>query len=144
MKRIFVFCSIALSMLLVFSSCGVMFGGSKYQGKVIVKDHPNAEIFINGKKTGMGESTNLYPRDMPLVVEVKQEGCPTKTQTFQKTFRTGNFILSIVSFGLVGLAVDLGTGASYKPAHNSDSAIKKLSDKNYEFTVDYSECKTTN
>ena len=94
-----------------------------------------------GQKLGNGQATSLFSRNQPLVVEVKQEGCPSKTQTFDKSFRTGNFILSALSFGLVGIAVDLGTGASYKPAHNSNSAIKKLSDKNYEFEVDYSECK---
>lgn len=128
-------------MSFLFNSCGVMFGGSKYNGTIKVKDKPNAEIFVNGQKLGNGQATSLFSRNQPLVVEVKQEGCPSKTQTFDKSFRTGNFILSALSFGLIGIAVDLGTGASYKPAHNSNSAIKKLSDKNYEFEVDYSECK---
>ena len=128
-------------MSFLFNSCGVMFGGSKYNGTIKVKDKPNAEIFVNGQKLGNGQATSLFSRNQPLVVEVKQEGCPSKTQTFDKSFRTGNFILSALSFGLVGISVDLGTGASYKPAHNSNSAIKKLSDKNYEFEVDYSECK---
>ena len=127
-------------MSFLFNSCGVMFGGSKYNGTIKVKDKPIAEIFVNGQKLGNGQATSLFSRNQPLVVEVKQEGCPSKTQTFDKSFRTGNFILSALSFGLVGIAVDLGTGASYKPAHNSNSAIKKLSDKNYEFEVDYSEC----
>ena len=74
-------------------------------------------------------------------VEVKEDGCAPKTQTFDKTFRTGNFILSAISWGIIGIGVDLGTGASYKPAHNSNPNIQKLSDKNYNFSVDYSECK---
>ncbi len=139
-KKIYLVASL-LCMSLFFNSCGVMFGGSKYNGTIKVKDKPNAEIFVNGQKLGNGQATSLFSRNQPLVIEVKQEGCPSKTQTFDKSFRTGNFILSALSFGLVGIAVDLGTGASYKPAHNSNSAIKKLSDKNYEFEVDYSECK---
>lgn len=130
-----------LSISLLMSSCGVMFGGSKYNGTIKVKDHPNAEIIVNGQKLGNGQATSLFPRDRALVVEVKQEGCPTKTQTFDKSFRTGNFILSVLSWGILGIAVDLGTGAAYKPAHNANSSIKKLSDKNYEFEVDYQECK---
>jgi hypothetical protein len=118
-----------------------MFGGSKYNGTIKVKDHPNAEIFVNGQKLGSGQATSLFSRNQALVVEVKEEGCPNKTQTFDKSFRTGNFILSVFTFGLIGLGVDLGTGAVYKPAHDSNSAIKKLSDKNYEFEVDYSDCK---
>lgn len=52
-----------------------------------------------------------------LVVEVKEAGCENKTQTFVNTLRTGNLILSAFSWGLIGLIVDLGSGASYKPEH---------------------------
>ncbi|MGL2964618.1 hypothetical protein ACSVH2_12420 [Flavobacterium sp. RSB2_4_14] len=139
-KKVLIFTGL-ISISLVMSSCGVMFGGSKYNGTIKVKDHPNAEISVNGQKLGNGQVTSLFPRNKPLVVEVKQEGCPTKTQTFETAFRTGNFILSVFSWGLIGIGVDLGTGASFKPAHRSNSAIKKLTDKNFEFEVDYSDCK---
>ena len=125
---------------LIFCSCGVMFGGSKYQGTITAKDHPNAQIYVDGNKAGQGTVTGLYKRNRPLKVELKQEGCEPKTQTFDNTFRTGNFILSLISWGLVGIAIDLGTGASYKPDHKSNPAIQKMSDKNYNFTVDYSGC----
>ncbi len=130
-----------ITISLLMSSCGVMFGGSKYNGTIKVKDKPNAEISVNGQKLGNGQATSLFPRNKPLIVEVQQEGCPKKTQTFDNSFRTGNFILSVISWGIIGIGVDLGTGAAYKPAHNSNSSIKKLSDKDYEFEVDYSECK---
>ena len=125
---------------LIFCSCGVMFGGSKYQGTITAKDHPNAQIYVNGNKAGQGTVTGLYKRDRPLNIELKQDGCDPKTQTFDNTFRTGNFILSLLSWGLVGIAIDLGTGASYKPDHISNPAIQKMSDKNYNFTIDYSGC----
>jgi hypothetical protein len=128
-------------MTILLNSCGVMFGGSKYQGTIVAKDHPNAEIYANGKKLGNGTATALFKRDQPLVIEVKQEGCETKTQTFEKSFRTGNFILSVFSFGLIGLVVDLGTGASYKPNHKKNPEIQKVSDKDYTFNIDYSNCK---
>ena len=125
---------------LIFCSCGVMFGGSKYQGTITAKDHPNAQIYVDGNKAGQGTVTGLYKRNRPLKVELKQEGCEPKTQSFDNTFRTGNFILSLLSWGLVGIAIDLGTGASYKPDHISNPAIQKMSDKNYNFTIDYSGC----
>ena len=37
-----------------FSSCGVMFGGRRYKGKIVAQDHPNAHIFVNGKEMGIG------------------------------------------------------------------------------------------
>ena len=71
---------------------------------------------------------------------MKEPGCETKTQTFNKSFRTGNFILSIVSWGLVGIIVDIATGASYKPDHHNPS-VKKENTKDYTFTVDAPTCK---
>ena len=140
MKKISII-ALLLSITILFNSCGVMFGGSKYQGTIVAKDHPNAEIYANGKKLGNGTATALFHRDQPLVVEVKQEGCETKSQTFDKSFRTGNFILSVFSFGLIGLAVDLGTGASYKPNHKKNPEVQKVTDKDYTFNIDYSNCK---
>ncbi|MEO5776008.1 MAG: hypothetical protein ABIQ27_03830 [Flavobacterium sp.] len=140
MKKRISITALLLSMTIVLNSCGVMFGGSKYQGTIIAKDHPNAEIYANGKKLGNGQATALFPRDKELTVEIKEPGCETKTQTFAKAFRTGNFILSVVSWGLLGLAVDLGTGASYKPDHKHNPAIQKVTDKEYTFTVDAPAC----
>jgi len=124
----------------MLNSCGVMFGGSRYQGTIIAKDHPNAEIYVNGKKMGNGQVIGLFDRDKALNVEVKEQGCETKTQVFNKRFRTGNFILSVLSFGLVGLITDLATGAAYKPNHKSDPAVQKVSDKDYTFTIALPEC----
>ena len=135
------FCATILACTFSLNSCGVISLGSKYAGNITVKNHPNAEIYVDGNKIGTGNANGLFSRNRPLSVEVKEDGCAPKTQTFDKTFRTGNFILSAISWGIIGIGVDLGTGASYKPAHNSNPNIQKLSDKNYNFSVDYSECK---
>ena len=139
-KTISIF-AVLLSVSILFSSCGVIFGGSKYQGTIIAKDRPNAEIYVNGQKMGNGQVTGLFPRNKTLSVELKEEGCQPKTQNFNRVFRTGNFILSVLGFGLIGIGVDLGTGAAYKPDHTGNPDVRKLSDKNYTFTVDYPECK---
>jgi hypothetical protein len=137
-KRISIM-ALLLSMSILFNSCGVMFGGSKYQGTIIAKDHPNAEIYVEGKKMGNGQVTGLFPRNKELKVELREPGCETKTQTFNRAFRTGNFILSILSWGIIGLAVDLGTGASYKPDHKNP-AVQKKSTKDFIFTIDGPSC----
>ncbi len=125
---------------LMLNSCGVMFGGSRYNATIVAKDHPNAEIYVNGEKEGTGRITRTYKRDRPLKVELKEEGCEPQTKNFDTAFRTGNFILSALSWGVIGLGIDLGTGASYKPDHRHDDAIEKMNDKDYKFTVDYSDC----
>ncbi|WP_293894974.1 hypothetical protein [Flavobacterium sp.] len=141
MKKRISIVALLLSMTVLLNSCGVMFGGSKYNGTIIAKDHPNAEIYVNGNKLGNGQATALFPRNRNLTVELKEPGCETKTQTFRNAFRTGNFILSIITFGVAGLAVDLGNGASYRPDYVKDPAIKKVSIKDYTFTVDPPVCK---
>src|SRR5690606_1290396 len=98
---------------ITLSSCGVMFGGSKYAGTIQVKDHPKADIYVNGMPAGTGTATGLYPRNRPLVVEVRQEGCEHKSQTYINTFRTGNFIAMFESWGLIGIVIVAVTGASY-------------------------------
>ncbi len=138
MKKISIV-ALLLSMTILLNSCGVMFGGSKYQGTIVAKDHPNAEIYANGKKLGNGQATALFPRDKDLTVELKEPGCETKTQTFGTSFRTGNFILSVFAWGLIGLIVDLGTGASYKPDRKNPS-IKQENTKDFTFTVDGPAC----
>jgi hypothetical protein len=141
MKKSIIFIAMTILISASFTSCGVMFGGSKYQGSIEVKDHPNAEIYVDGQKLGTGSATKLFPRNRPLVVTVEQEGCEKNTQTFDKAFRTGNFILSAVSWGIIGIGVDLGTGAAYKPDHAGNPSIQKLNTKDFNFSVDYSKCK---
>jgi hypothetical protein len=115
MKKTSLFFAITFSSSILFTSCGVMFGGSKYNAHITVKDHPNAEIYANGEKMGNGEVSGLFKRNQPLTIEVKQDKCQPKTTNFNNAFRTGNFILSVFSWGLLGLGVDLGTGAAFKP-----------------------------
>lgn len=118
------------------NSCGVIFGGSKYQGLIIAKDHPNAAIYVNDEKAGEGQVTGLYKRNRPLKVEVREKGYEPLIKNFDNTFRTGNFILSVLTTGVIGIGVDLGTGAAYKPDHRGNPNIQKLSTKNFKFTVE--------
>ncbi|MBK9637848.1 MAG: hypothetical protein IPO63_08515 [Bacteroidetes bacterium] len=129
-----------ISFCLIFSSCGVIFGGSKYQAIIHATDHPKADIYVNGEIVGKGKVKGLYKRTKTLTVELKQEGCPPKTQTFEPVFRTGNFILTIGSWALLGIVVDLVTGSSFKPDHRNDPSIKRLDYDYYRFNVDYSGC----
>ncbi|AKA35273.1 MAG: hypothetical protein CMH48_01870 [Muricauda sp.] len=118
------------------TSCGVMFGGSRYNGTFIAHGRPNADIYINGEKAGQGQVTKMLKRDRPVKVEIKEEGCEPITKNFDNTFRTGNFILTVISWGILGIGVDLGTGAAYKPDHRNNPSIEKLTDKNFRFSIE--------
>ena len=141
MKKSVLFIAVTILLSANLTSCGVMFGGSKYQGAITVKDHPNAEIYVDGQKIGTGSTTKLFNRNKPLVLTLEENGCESQTITYDKAFRTGNFILSAVSWGLIGIGVDLGTGAAYKPDHRGNPAIQKLTTKNFNYNVEYSKCK---
>ena len=141
MKKSILFIAVAILISASLTSCGVMFGGSKYQGTIVAKNHPNADIYVDGQKLGTGTTTNLFKRNRPLAVTLEEKGCEPQTLTYNKAFRTGNFILSVISWGVIGIGVDLGTGAAYKPDHNGNPNIQKLSTKNFKFNVDYSKCK---
>jgi hypothetical protein len=52
MKRIILLIAVAFVFSTSLTSCGVMFGGSKYQGTIIAKDHPDADIYVDGQKLG--------------------------------------------------------------------------------------------
>ncbi len=119
-----------------------MFGGSKFVGRIEAEDHPNAEIYVDGRKQGTGTSSELYSRNRPLVVELREEGCENQTITFQPVFRTGNFVLSVLTWGLIGLGVDLGTGAAYKPDHKRYTEITKVDLRYFDIKVPYENCET--
>ena len=140
MQRKISLVAMLLAITIMFSSCGVMFGGSRYEAKIVAKDRPNADIYVNGEKVGRGVATGLYKRNKSLKVELKEDGCETTVKNYENAFRTGNFILSVISWGIIGIAVDLGTGASYKPDHRHNPEIKKVSDKTYEFNVGSTPC----
>jgi hypothetical protein len=132
------------SLFCTCSGCGLIFGGSKIGATAVVKDHPNAQVYVNGKMAEQGKVAGVYPRRNPVTVEVKQDGCEPKTQTFGTTFRTGNFLLNVLwvlpPVIIVGMLADLTTGACYKPDHKRNAAIKKDYDTNFTFTVDYPGC----
>ena len=102
------FLSTLLSLSILFSSCGVIFGGSKYYGTVEVKDHPNAVIYANGEKIGPGKAMHLFPRNQSLQIRIEEEGCPSQTKNFYRTFRVGNFILTVLCWGIIPFNAHLG------------------------------------
>jgi hypothetical protein len=42
----------------------------------------------------------------------------------------------VFTWGLLGIAVDLGTGASYKPDHKNNHNVERINDKEYKFSIE--------
>lgn len=140
MKKVITRCSSLLVSILMLSSCATMFGGSYYSAAINVKDHPDAEIYVNGDKAGKGVVTGNYKRNEPLVVEIMDEGCENKEQTFGNTIRVGNVILSGITFGLIGIGIDFVTGSIYKPDHKYVDSVEKIGDSNFHFQMEFDKC----
>ncbi|WP_260138352.1 hypothetical protein [Elizabethkingia anophelis] len=60
MKKI-IFLAISVVTVLSLNSCGVIFGGSRYSGTINVKDHPNADIYVNGNSWAPVRQQNYFP-----------------------------------------------------------------------------------
>jgi hypothetical protein len=128
-----------LLVIVSMSSCATMFGGSKYRAHVKVPNYPDAQITVDGRKTGAGgEATKLVKRNKSLTVEVEQEGCKDFQRTYDNKVRVGSEVLSFVSWGLVGLILDFATGAAYKPDVD-DSDVEKVGIKDFNYVIDYDE-----
>lgn len=135
MRKVLRSLSFLLALFILTSGCGLVFGGSKYTGVITAKNKPNAEIFVNGKREGLGQVSGEYYRNRPLEIEIREQGCEPVKQTFYSSFRTGNFILSVFSWGLFSF-LDVGTGASFKPDHKGNREVIKYSTKRFAFNVE--------
>lgn len=127
-------------LLTTLPSCCVVFGGRRYIGTIKVINNPNASIWVQGIKLGEGQVTRRFLRSKPLLVEVKQEGCPTKHVIFDNAIRTENVVLTYLTLGTPGCIVDIAAGAVFKPAHKTDPTIKKINFKKFDFEIDYANC----
>lgn len=85
--------------------------GSK--DKVRVASNPDgAKIVVNGMNTGQTPATLQLSRGESHIIQISKPGYNTFTISTGKSI-TGWFWGNIVCGGLIGLAIDLGTGSAY-------------------------------
>ena len=125
---------------IVLSSCGVIFNGSRYNASAIAKNHPKATVSINGMATGKGMAMGSFNRKDPIMINVIEEDCKPQTWYFNPKAKTGTLILSTLGFGMLGLVIDLATGACYQPDYKGNPMIERVNKKQYVFSVDYRGC----
>ena len=132
------------------SSCATIVGGTNYNTKVVVKNHPNAQIEYNGVYQGSGIVAFPAKRkdSNNFTITIKEEGCKTEIKRFnKKVFRGWAFMGSLLGWtGLYmgvplpwGLLVDGITGAWWKP-DISEIGVVKQDYNNYIYTIDYRGC----
>lgn len=136
----------------LLTSCASIVGGAKYNAHIHVKDHPNAKIMIDDQYQGAGNAVVGLPRRKAnkLAITVKEEGCEEQTTHFEKrAFRGGAFFGTLITWtGVIsgvpvpwGLAVDLASGALFKPSVQEEG-VSKVDYKNFKYVIDYTGCAT--
>lgn len=105
-------------LILAVAGCATIFKGSS--AEVRVNSTPNdARIVINNNEKGTTPSTLSLERDKDHDITFKKEGYEDITLEIEKDFDAATTIVgNIFSWGILGIAVDFGTGAAYslKPA----------------------------
>ena len=145
-----------LSLLMLFATfslltgCATIIGGSSYTAHVKVNEHPYAYIIHNGDNQGTGVAVFKvkWSNANAFSVTVNEENCNEQTISFERrAFRVGSFVGTVVGFtGIIsgfpiplGLAIDLATGALWKPDIN-EAGVSKTSRENYHYQIDYTGC----
>src|SRR6185295_19077159 len=125
----------------MISGCATIVGGSNYNAHILVKGGEKAQIFRDGIVVGYGSAYLKVKRNTANRFEftVKQDGYDPQTFRFtSRKFRGWAFFGTIVGWtGYVtgvyvpwGVAVDLATGALWKP-DDTEEGVVKVDAKNY-------------
>jgi hypothetical protein len=134
----------------VLSSCGTIFGGSKYDAQVIVLNQPTADIVYRGEKVGTGSAFIIVKRKNAnkFTFTVQKKGCEPQTYNYtRRAFRGWAFsgsvftwlLFPILSYIPYSVGVDFATGGLWKPSVR-EQGIVKLDSKNFKYVVNYTGC----
>lgn len=109
-KRIPALASVA-ALVLVQAGCGTLFGGSS-QEVSIASSPGSAEVeFDHVNRTVTTPAEIELKRKNSYQLTFTKEGYETETASIENSLRGGILALDILFTGLVGVAVDAGTGA---------------------------------
>ena len=94
-------------------SCASIFKGSS--ADIRVNSNPaGADIFINGIDRGQTPQTLSLKRNQDYVLTFKKDGYEDLNFEVSKKFDVGTAVIgNIFSWGIIGIIVDVGTGAAY-------------------------------
>ena len=149
-----IFSIFAISLL---SSCATIIGGAKYRAQIVVPNHSEAKIHLNGKYLDEGSAfTKIKRQDAgKLNFKVEEEGFESQKFSFRSTkFRGGAFAGSLISGLLtrltftngttvtsypfpIQLFIDLANYSSLMKPDKSENGVSKIDYKNYKYTLNY-------
>ncbi len=132
------------------NNCATIVGGSKYYAHVLVNGSPNAEIIYQGQSMGNGGATFRVNRNQAnrFSLVIRERGCEEQKFSYHsRIFRGWALVGTLLGWTGVsggvpipwGLAVDLATGALWKP-DIMEKGVSKYSHKNFGYLINYTGC----
>ncbi len=136
----------------MITSCATIIGGTRYNAKVYVPNHPDAKIRYQGLQRGEGEANFRVKRKdaNQFSVTIEKDGCATITRDFTKRkFRGWSLVGTLVTWTWLvgpvpvpfGVILDGATGSWWSP-DSSEKGVTKNSIKDYSYRIDYTGCET--
>ncbi len=140
-------------LLIIFSGCGTIVGGSKYYAHVKVKDHPMCSIEYMGQFQGNGSALiKVNRRDADnFAFVVNEKGCKEQVFSYHNSvLRGGALFGTLIGWtGLYngiplpwGIVVDMATGSLWKP-DIKEPGISKIDYDNFMYVINYTGCENT-
>jgi len=126
-----------LVLVVLFSSCATMFGGSKYNAHIEVEGRPKARIYVNDTKVDTdGSATVLQKRNESVYIEVRDGDCKV-TKDYMNEMRVGWLLSDVFITGLIPAVVDFATGSIYKPVEGR--GVQKLGTDDFKYRINIDE-----
>ena len=92
------------------TACASMFNGSEQE--INIKTHPNAEIYIDDRFAGNGQTRKKLARDQAHIIRVEMGECQ-QTYTTKAQFNKTSLLGVFVDLGLISIPIDFMTGAAW-------------------------------
>lgn len=106
-----------------------MFNGSRAKIRITPTD-PNATVEVNGQNLGTGPKLTLVNRNHTNQVKFKNPDGQEGSVLLQRKAQAGLIILTVIMWGLIGVAIDGATGSwnkivDYKDANMEVNQVSK-------------------
>lgn len=112
--NIIFFCILILGIIFINTNCGTMFGGSRQTVKVETSPN-NISFTVEPSKMVYTAPTSLsLERKNNYILTFEKEGYESRKFEIERNIRYEIIILDVLFTGIVGVAVDWGTGGWYK------------------------------
>lgn len=135
--------TLLLALVALTTGCATLVGGGSTQDVSFTSTPPGARVLLDGEEIGMTPVTSTLERKRAVFVQLELDGYETREIAITRSVNGwvwGNLLLG----GLIGLAIDYGTGAWYKLtpeeveaelARSGGGSVHALDDQLYVFVT---------